>query len=151
MNVGELCNRDVVFVRGEETVQEAARLMREHHVGCLVVVQEEGGRRPVAVLTDRDIAIGLVAVDVSRLDRLLVNDVAGGRGPLVTAGEHEDLDVVVKRMRASGIRRIPVLDPEGRLAGILALDDVMEYLAEVLGDLAALMARGRQREAEQRP
>ena len=62
MTVGELCNRAVVFAREEETVREAARRMRDMHVGDLVIVREEDGRRvPVGIVTDRDLVVGPLA------------------------------------------------------------------------------------------
>lgn len=151
MEVGEICTRDVVFVQPDETVVKAAQLMREYHVGDVVVVEEraDGSRIPVSILTDRDIVIGPVAQDADDIPRLLVGDVTSNK--LVTADEDEQLVDVLETMRAHGVRRIPIVDDSGVLLGILAFDDVIELLAEELGALADLFDRARSREEEQRP
>lgn len=140
MNAGDLCNRDVVTIEGGAGIIDAARLMREHHVGDLVVVEERPrGAVPVGILTDRDIVVGLIAPDVPELPALRVSDVVADE--LVVAREDESLADVVKRMRTHGIRRIPVVDDEGVLLGIIAFDDVVDLLASMMDDLAALVGR----------
>ena len=70
MAIGEMCSRDVVLAPTGTSVRAAAQLMREYHVGAIVVVNELGGRRvPVGILTDRDIAIAVVAkgLDAGRI------------------------------------------------------------------------------------
>lgn len=138
MDAGELCNRQVVIATPEESILAAARRMRDHRVGCLVVVEgEPGQRRPIGIVTDRDIVVYAVA-DTS-LDRRSVR--ACMNPNLVTAREHEDLVAVIRRMRAHRVRRIPVVDEGGLLQGILSVDDVLEVLAEEVGELAAVLLR----------
>lgn len=140
MNAGDLCNREVITVDGDAKVIEAAHLMREHHVGDLVVVKEGSrGTIPIGILTDRDIVISLIARDIEDLRGLRVRDVLADE--LVTADEFESVADVVKRMRAFGIRRIPVLDDHGCLAGVLAFDDVVDFVATLMDDLSALVGR----------
>ena len=140
MNAGDLCNRDVVTIEASASVVEAARLMREHHVGDLVVIEErQDAPVPVGILTDRDIVVSLIARDVPDLHTLRVFDVLAEE--VVTAREDESLADVVKRMRTHGIRRIPVVDEDGVLAGIIAFDDVVDLLASMMDDLAALTDR----------
>jgi CBS domain-containing protein len=135
MNAGELCNRDVVICWPEVSLIEAAQLMREHHVGSLVVVESAtGGNEPVGVVTDRDLVVDGIAVDPGRLDTLTVDRVMTCE--LVTARDHEDVATVMSRMRAFGIRRLPVVDDENRLVGIIAYDDLVDWFAEQLAGLA---------------
>ena len=149
MKVGEACNRDVVVADRAESVGEAIRLMREHHVGDVVVVQRQvSGPVPVGMLTDRDIVVELLAPDVD-LDRVTVGDVMS-MDPEICA-ENEEIDVAIKRMRARGVRRMPVTGAGGGLVGILAVDDLIELLAEQLGDLAAIVAREQSHERLTRP
>ncbi len=69
MAVGEICNREVVIAEKTLSVVDAAQLMRTHHVGDLVVVEERAGRRlPVGIVTDRDIVVEVVAVSYTHLD-----------------------------------------------------------------------------------
>ncbi|MEK6551583.1 MAG: CBS domain-containing protein [Pseudomonadota bacterium] len=149
MLVGTACNREVVVVERNASVSQAARLMRDFHVGDLVVVEtQDGRRRPVGILTDRDIVVGVLARDVDAAS-VAVQDVMGGE--LITATEDESLPDVVKRMRAAGVRRLPVVDREGTLVGILTVDDLLDLLSETLNDLTRLVTRELTREQRRRP
>jgi CBS domain-containing protein len=144
MNTYELCQRHVVTVRRHEELTAAARMMRERNVGCLVVVEPAGamgGERPVGMLTDRDIVTTVIARN-SVLQGLVVDDVMT-RNP-VSVSAHSTIDEALLRMRNGGVRRVPVVDDRGRLAGILALDDIFEHLAERL-PVAAMPIRREQR------
>lgn len=148
MPIGEICNREVVIAEPGMAVPEAARLMRQYHVGTLVVVEELAGRRrPLGIVTDRDIAIEVVAAGVSP-DGLSVGDIMGGE--LITVRETEGLFEALRYMRDRGVRRMPVVDNDGWLIGIVSLDDLLELLAEELSEMAGLISRGRQREAATR-
>lgn len=148
MAVGELCNREVVVTEKSISVAEAARLMRTHHVGDLVVVEEQGGRRvPVGIITDRDIVVEVVAAGVNP-DALKVGDIMGPG--VATVRESEGLFEALRYMRDKGVRRMPVVDRAGGLAGILTLDDLLGLLAEEMTELAKLVSHERQREAAAR-
>ncbi|MBN1141669.1 MAG: CBS domain-containing protein [Deltaproteobacteria bacterium] len=149
MKVGEVCNREVVVAGKEITVQEAARLMRRHHVGDIVVVEEKnsGAPKPVGILTDRDIVVELLAQDVD-VHLLSLGEVMTFE--LITAGEEDDVLATLKKMKNHGVRRIPVVEKGGGLAGILAVDDLIELIAEQLGDLIVLFRRQETREKEHR-
>jgi len=149
MNVGEFCNREVIVVERQESALEAARLMRFHHVGDVIVVdKDEQGARPAGILTDRDMVIELVAASVDPAS-VSAGDIMSG--DLFTATEDEDLMETIKTMRSKGIRRLPIVDDQARLIGMLALDDVLEIITEQLSDLVALVVREQQRERKARP
>jgi CBS domain-containing protein len=144
MTVGAVCNREVVFIQRGASIPEAARLMREYHVGDLVVVDEKAGRRvPVGIVTDRDIVLEVIAEGVG-LNDVGVGDIMSAE--LVTAHEGDDLIETIKRMRAKGIRRLPVVNDDNELAGILSVDDLIDLFSETLTDLARLIAREQTRE-----
>ena len=125
------------------SIQEAARLMRDNHVGCLVVIEQSEGRvEPVGIVTDRDIVIELIAKAVP-IDDVTVGDIMSFA--LLKVGEDETVFETAQRMRSRGVRRVPVIRNTGELAGILALDDIMSLLGEEL----SLLSRLTQREAEQ--
>lgn len=148
MKAGELCNRDVVFVYRDTRLVEAARLMREHHVGSLVVVVERLSERvPVAILTDRDIVVAVVAKELDPRTLTVADVLTDG---LVTVREQDDVSDALRVMREAGIRRVPVLSRSGALAGILALDDVLELMAEEMNDFARTMVKERVRETRLR-
>jgi len=146
MAIGELCNREVIVVDRGASIREAARLMRDYHVGDLIVVEPRDELRvPVGVLTDRDLVVEVLAGDVG-LEAVTVGDVMSTT--LISAGENEDLLDVIGRMCAAGVRRIPIVNAQGGLEGILAVDDVLELLAEQTSALARLTRTGQQRESE---
>lgn len=144
MQTNRLFVRDVVTISGEQDLVYAAKLMREHHVGFLVVVDKRNGDQyPIGVLTDRDIVIESVAEDVSP-HNLRVADVMVSQ-PLIIR-ESEDLEVLLARMCAYGVRRAPVVDESGRLAGIVSFDDLLQSISGMLNDIAG--ATKKQRETE---
>jgi len=143
MDVGEICTREVVTVTRDETVLEAARRMRRHHVGALVVVQGHPPR-PVGILTDRDIAVGIVAQGVEDIPRLLVGDVlTRDEADVVTAYEGDSALWTAWQMRDAGVRRVPVIDDDGLLVGILSMDDLLQMLVDQLTEIVELI-RGQQ-------
>jgi CBS domain-containing protein len=130
MNVYELCQRHVVTVRKHEELATAARMMRERNVGCLVVVEAagaHGGERPIGMLTDRDIVTKAIA-GATDLRTIVVDDVMT-RHPVIV-WSNSTIDEALHRMRNGRVRRVPVVDDRGRLAGILALDDIFENLSQ---------------------
>ncbi|HSD61136.1 MAG TPA: CBS domain-containing protein [Burkholderiales bacterium] len=148
MQAGEICNREVIVVERDASVREAAVLMRQYHVGDLVVVEERAGQRaPVGILTDRDIAIEVVAMGVDP-EALTVGEVIAPE--LIIAGEKETVYDTLQRMRQHGVRRIPVVDSQGGLAGIVSLADLLEFLAEELSYLSTVELREKAREARVR-
>jgi CBS domain-containing protein len=119
--------------------------MRSRHVGDVVVVeQRNGSRHPVGIVTDRDIVVEVVAAGVNP-DALTVADITGP--DLATVSESEGVYEALHTMRSKGVRRIPVVDRDGGLVGIVTLDDLLSLLAEEMTELAKLVSREKQREA----
>ena len=148
MTIGELCNREVVVVHKGENALEAAKLMRQYHVGDVVVVEDKDDRKvPAGILTDRDIVIELVAEQVDP-ESVLVEDVMSDQ--LLAINESDELLETMEKMRDRGVRRAPVVGKNGELVGILTLDDVLDILAEALKDLVLLTGREQRRERETR-
>lgn len=148
MNVGELCTREVIIAQRDTSVVEAAQRMHTYHVGNLVVVEDEtNGRRPIGIVTDRDIVIAVVAAGVNP-EALKVGDIMSAE--LVMVRETEDVCETLRYMRDKGVRRMPVVDAAGALAGIVTVDDLLGLLAEEMGHLAQLITRGQRREASAR-
>jgi CBS domain-containing protein len=119
------------------------------HVGDLVVVEEAAGaRRPVGIVTDRDLVMEVLAPGLDP-ETVTVGDLP--TRDLAVAGVGDDLMETLARMGALGVRRMPVVDADGALAGILAADDVLEVVAELAGHLVKLTARGIAGEVRRRP
>lgn len=130
MNAGRVCKRGVVSVRPTDDLIAAAHVMREKHVGYLIV--SDSGK-VVGVLTDRDIVVEVLAQGVDA--RVLkVGDVMT-RDPLLIE-EDQSIEAVLCHMREAGVRRVPVVDQRGTLSGVLSIDDVLERIAEELLNIA---------------
>ncbi|HVW84174.1 MAG TPA: CBS domain-containing protein [Bryobacteraceae bacterium] len=148
MTVGEICTRTVIIAPRETSVREAAKLMRERHTGDIVVADEfEGKRIPVGIVTDRDIVVEVLAEHLNP-DQLSVGDIM--TGTMVTARERDGIFETIALMRGDGVRRMPIVDASGALVGIVSLDDILELLAEELGDLVGLIRQERRKEIEAR-
>jgi CBS domain-containing protein len=149
MSIGVLCNREVIVTGPETSAQEAAELMRTHHVGDIVVVEERGGEhRPVGLITDRDLVVELLA---QRVDPAAVTVKDLMTRDLETVLEGTDFWDALSHMRACGVRRIPVVNGRGGLEGIFTFDDALELIAEGLADLVKVVGRQISREQRARP
>lgn len=148
-NIGEICSREVVVATREMTVTEAAKLMRQHHVGSLVVVDQKngGGGLPVGIVTDRDIVVEVTAMELNPAV-ITAGDIMGPE--LTTARQDEGVLETMEIMRYKGVRRLPVVDHAGRLIGIVAIDDLLEILAEEMTELVKIVAREQAHEAQAR-
>ena len=148
MTIGLICNRDTVIARADESLPTIAKLMREHHVGTVVIVRDVAEVvQPIGVLTDRDLVVEVMATDLDPTS-VTAGDIMSHE--LVTARENDGIWITIKRMRSQGIRRMPVLNDRGGLVGILSVDDLMELLAGEFSDLVKLTAREKEREITQR-
>jgi len=147
MPIGDVCVRDVVVATKEVTVKQAAVLMRRHHVGNLVVVVEgsNGRQVPVGIVTDRDIAVSVVAPALNAAVYTVGDLVAR---ELVTVAEEQGVFETIQQMRMSGVRRMPVVDRAGGLVGIISVDDLIQLLSDEMNELAKLIAREQVLEAE---
>jgi CBS domain-containing protein len=137
MRVGEICRSPVVTCRRETGVPELASMMREHHVGAVIVVEERDGlTAPVGIVTDRDLVVHVLA---ERLDPALLHAGDLLSGHLVTIDHREGVYEAIWQMRSQRVRRLPVVDARCELTGIVTMDDVTRFLAEELGDLARVV------------
>jgi len=145
LTAGEMCTRIVTVAYRGMRLSEAARLMREQRVGCLVVVEEaDPGRVVTGILTDRDIVVSAVAPDQ---DARLMSVAEAMTADPVAARESDSVLDVLDLMRRKGVRRMPVTGARGELVGILTLDDLLEVMADEMQALAGAIKRGRQRES----
>ena len=136
MLVGEICNREVAICHPDDSIQEAAKVMRDQHVGDVLVVEEKDNMNiPVGILTDRDIVIETLAEEINT-EKVTVKDIMSRE--LVCAYEEDFIIETVKKMQGKGVRRVPIINKEGGLEGILSVDDAIEIIAEVLADLVRL-------------
>lgn len=142
----EIGKKEVVCVTADSSLAEAAALMREKHIGDLVVIDEKSGmRKPVGMITDRDILIETLPQNVNP-EKLYVSDIMS-RG-LTTASEHENPFSLIKTMKECGVSRLPVVDERGELCGIVTARSLVRLLSEGLCDLASISEQQHQNEAD---
>lgn len=131
----------VAIITPEKSIRESARQMRVEHVGSLVVVDQDG--KPIGMLTDRDITIEGVARGVD-VDQTTVRDLM--TAPVVTATESEGMVTALARMREFGIRRLPIIDSEGKLVGVVTNSNLIKELSELLDGLVRNISSSKTRE-----
>jgi CBS domain-containing protein len=148
MPIGEICSREVVFVRRDESIVQAAQLMREHHVGDVIVVDEHDGvRMPAGILTDRDIVVEIIAKGV---DPGAVSVADAMSAEVTTVRESDGIYETIEHMREKGVRRLPVVNTKGALVGLVSLDDLLDLLGDEIGSLAKLVSREQKHERAHR-
>lgn len=139
MAIGDFCNTEVVVVDRDTGVREAARIMRERHVGALVVVEDVSGRRnPVGIVTDRDLVLEVMAQDVDPA-AITVGDIMSDTLHIIP--ESADLLDTLELMASEGVRRLPIVTADGILEGILTLDDMLWVMAEQMRGLVKIVGR----------
>lgn len=141
LKVIDMAVHKVVIITPEKSIRESARQMRVEHVGSLVVVDQDG--KPIGMLTDRDITIEGVARGVD-VDQTTVRDLM--TAPVVTATESEGMVTALARMREFGIRRLPIIDSEGKLVGVVTNSNLIKELSELLDGLVRNISSSKTRE-----
>lgn len=146
MRVGEFCVRGVIECTRKTSALELSQIMRQSHVGDVVVVDQPNGKKiAVGIVTDRDLAVEVMAKE---RDPALVTagDLIGRK--LITVGEGSDVYETAELMRYEGVRRVPVVDDQGGLAGIVTMDDLLKIIGEQLALLAQVIGRERFQEQQ---
>lgn len=133
--IGKMSVKPVVTIAPDATIQEAARLMRTKKVGALVVTS---GRKPVGILTDRDITVDVVAAGAD--PRTATVSKVMRRNPRVLREDQGFLDAV-KTFGSAGVRRLPVVSRAGAVKGIIALDDVLMLLGSEMAHVSTALSR----------
>ncbi len=134
MSLGHICRRDVVTVDPGTTVSEVTRIMEDKNLGSVIVT---GGDDRFGIVTDRDIALRVVnrCLDPSRTT---VEEVMT-QNPVLTLREDMGLFEALEQIRKSAVRRFPVVDVDGRLTGIITLDDIIRLLGKEIADVASVI------------
>ena len=144
MQLKEVYTPDVACCTRETDAVAAAGLMRQRHVGALVIVDRlHDDRIPIGVITDRDLVVDVLAPG---LDPLAISVGTIAKKPVIIANESEDISAVVERMRSHGIRRMPVVNHAGLLVGIVTLDDLLGLMVSEANALVQTTAKGQKQE-----
>jgi CBS domain-containing protein len=149
-NVGAVCIREVVTAEASESVLELAQLMRRHHVGAVVIVDRKGEKNfPSGIVTDRDIVVDALVTSLENIRDMKASELV--KQSVISVREDQNVDEVVAIMRDNGVRRVPVVDHQGGLVGIVAADDLVELYADRLSQLATLCLQQPREERKDRP
>jgi CBS domain-containing protein len=145
MSIRSLVQRGAVTIHRQASAEAAASLMRSSHVGDVVVVDAADTRVPVGMVTDRDIVVKVVAEGL-RPSQTLVGSIMSH--PVVTVREEDGFIQALDKMSARGVRRAPVVDGDGRLHGLISVDDLVPLLARELAKIGALIRHGQAAEIQ---
>ena len=144
MHIYDICTREAVTCRRDTSAIDVARLMRQRHVGDVIVIDDaEGCTLPVGIVTDRDLVVQVLAKGVNP-ESVTAGDIMSDN-PVTALGSEAILDAIW-HMRGHGVRRLPVVDRRGALVGVLTVDDITRFLASELGEMARIAPRQIERE-----
>jgi predicted transcriptional regulator len=147
--VRDVAVRNAVTVQPEESITDCARRMHTEHVGCLIVVEQTDGIEiPIGMLTDRDITIEVVAFGLDPR-AMTAGDVMSEKPGVVE--EDDDILQALTMMREHGARRLPVTGSNGALVGVIAFDNLLQALAELLDGMVGVLKAQQTRELRARP
>lgn len=148
MKVADICTRQVVTAERTSSVQQAAALMRENHVGALVVTGASAqGEQVLGIVTDRDLVVEAVA---RGLDNAQTEIGRFTDGKLAAIAAQASVDEAIATMRQRGVRRLLVAGERGELYGIVTLDDLLDAMAHEMSELAHAVRGGIERETAER-
>jgi len=135
MSLERFCREPVVTIQPKQSVRDAALMMRDRHVGAVLVVD---GDRPVGIVTDRDLVMRAI-IEGRDPNTTPVRDVMSGS--LTVVGSNQKIDDAVIAIRTAGVRRMPIVDGAGKAIGIVTLDDLIVLTAGELGMVAGAVQR----------
>jgi len=139
MSIGHVCNREAVVADRSDSLTDVAKLMRKYHVGSVIIVERHGEKaRPIGIITDRDLVVEILAQELDT-SAVALEDVMSPT--LVTAEQDDHVYEVIEAMRNHRVRRMPVVDQEGFLVGVVAMDDLLWNLSQELGNIVTLIER----------
>lgn len=148
MKTGLIASKCVETCLISTTILQVAELMRTEHVGDLVVVEyRQGNRYPVGIITDRDLAIAVMAMQLDP-ESVKVKDIMSRE--LVLVSDRDELEVTLEKMREASVRRVPLVNAQQVLVGIVTIDDIVEYLSDRLLQASQLGILQSANEREQR-
>jgi predicted transcriptional regulator len=147
MSISDYCAKQVFSVEKSASLQQAAQLMKKHHVGALVVMEADGKKKPVGVLTDRDIVLTLVADN--RSPATLVKEIMSNQ--VIKVSKDANTQDVIHEMEKQGVRRVVLVDSADQICGVVSSDDLLQYLAKEINGLGNLIDRQLENEKRHRP
>lgn len=139
MSLKSLLKSKVTIVSASTSLHEVAQVMLKDHVGSVIVVEKKNGEdkvNPLGIITDRDIALAIGAMGFYD-KKIAVSELMSKN--VVLCSETDGLFDTIKKMKSNGVRRIPVVDKNNSLVGIITADDIFQLLSTELSDLASVV------------
>jgi CBS domain-containing protein len=121
MNCGELASKPPVTITPDKTVEEAAEMMVKHRVGLLVIVDRENPKRPIGVISERDV----IRTIANKVPPTVTVDKAGTMKNFVYVYADEPLTAAAVKMKQYNVRHVVVLDRNGELVGVISIRDLI--------------------------
>lgn len=134
IDIGSICQRDLDLIKPDDSVATAADRMRQRTVGSLIVV--DGSKRPIGIITDRDLVIRALA-DVRDADTTPVSEVM--TPDIVVAESDTSIDSALRLMRDGPFRRLPIVDRDGVLVGLVTVDDMLIRIGREFAEIGSLI------------
>jgi CBS domain-containing protein len=140
MSLKTFMTEDITSLPSTASVLDAAKFMTDMNVGTVIVTHEDV---PSGMITDRDVVAKVLAQDkdskTTKIEEIMV-------APVVTISEDRDIIDATQVMSSHGIRRLPVTDPQGKLAGVISLDDVLLVLGKEMQNVAGILKKELEKE-----
>ncbi len=138
MSIHKICTAKVITAVKSMPIQEAAMLMKKNNIGDIVVIESKTNNKPIGILTDRDIAMKIVADGVDA-KTICVGDVMSS--DLLVLKKHQGINEAIEMICAKGVRRAPIVDDNDKICGIAAVDDLLILVSDELSSLAKLVRK----------
>jgi len=144
MTVSDYCERNIALLTRDASLQEAAMMMRIHHLGEVIVIDKLNGKNiPVGVVTDRDLVIEIMALEVD-VEQISVGNIMSLE--LITVRQDNNLSDTLDIMQQHGVRRLPVIDNSGSLLGVINIEVILKVLCQDLSKMLTLFNNERDNE-----
>lgn len=135
MTIKKLCTQGVITIRKEATLKAVSELMLKNHIGSIVVVETINGKQiPAGIVTDRDIALTIGTMEKPgeiRIEQIMQSH------PIVIK-ESDGLYETIVKMHKHGVKRLPVINGDGALCGIITADDILALMGEEISQLTKI-------------
>lgn len=136
MSVGQHCDKKMSLLAQDASILEAAQVMRKNHVGEVVIVEQQADKTiPVGIITDRDLVIEIIAMEID-LEQINVGSIVCFE--IITVSKDTSLTKALEIMQLHGVRRAPVVDGNGALMGLISIESILKVLSQDMAKILKL-------------
>lgn len=139
MSICDISKKKVFTLSKSEPIWRAAKLMKDEGVGSIIITHDEEGEEvPIGIITDRDVAIKVVA-EKRNAENIKISEIMSG--DLLIIDDDQDIRSTIELMKKKGVRRAPVMNDDDEICGIISLDDLFVYMTDELNNLADVVQK----------